>query len=67
MGHYFPFLGASAGGGRGNSEDLVALRDLLVKAREETVKLQAEKDAVSGWEGSVSCIDLRSTFPETQG
>ena len=31
-----------------NVDELMALRDLLVKAREETLKLQAERDAVSG-------------------
>jgi hypothetical protein len=35
-----------SGGGHGNAEELTALRDLLVKAREETVKLQGERDVV---------------------
>jgi hypothetical protein len=43
--------GASGGGGKGSSEDLLTLRELLIKAREETTKLQAEKDAVSRHSG----------------
>ena len=43
--------GASGGVGKGSSEDLLTLRELLIKAREETTKLQAEKDAVSRHSG----------------
>ena len=42
---YVPCVGAASSH---NVDELMALRDLLVKAREETVKLQAERDAVSG-------------------
>lgn len=37
--------GASTGA-VGSGDELLALRELLVKAREATVKLQAERDAV---------------------
>lgn len=45
LGHVFTHAGASTGA-VGSGDELLALRELLVKAREATVRLQAERDAV---------------------
>lgn len=37
----------AAAGGAANTDSLLALKEVLLKAREETVKLQAERDSVS--------------------
>jgi hypothetical protein len=51
-------IAAGAAGGISNGDSLLALKEVLLRAREETVKLQAQRDAVSDmdacWEPETS-------------